>query len=64
MKIHEMFGHQAERLQELMEFHELTAKLLQDLKDGKVALSQLTVKPNGWDVTPAPVLEVVEGTAS
>ena len=50
MKIYEMFGRQAEGMQELREFHTLTMQLLRDLKTGTVDISQVILTENGWQI--------------
>ena len=48
MNIYEMYGRQSEKLQESLEFHRSTMRLLQDLKDGTVSLKQLELDTAGW----------------
>ena len=52
MKIHEMFGRQAEKMQEMQEGLEVTLQFLRDIRDSKIQPSQLVVTDNGWEVSP------------
>lgn len=45
-----MFGRQAEKMQELAEFHATTMRLLRELKDGTVTVAQITLSESGWVV--------------
>ena len=54
MKIHEMFGRQAEKMQEMQEGLEVTLQLLRDIRDNKIQPSQLIVTDNGWEIQEAP----------
>lgn len=53
MGIHEMFGRQAEKLQEAIEFHRATIQLLADLRDGKVQPEQIVIDAGGWTLKEA-----------
>lgn len=53
MNIYEMYGRQAEQLQEAMEYHARTQKLLADIQSGACVPVQLVVTAEGWSVQPA-----------
>jgi len=50
MKIYEMYGRQAEQMQEYVEFHTRTMQLLTDLKTGAASLDKVTIQSTGWTV--------------
>lgn len=43
-----MFGRQAEKLQESVEFYKHTMQLLRDLKEGAVSIAQVEIDASGW----------------
>ena len=48
MNLYEMYGRQAESLQDTVDKFLNTVELLQDLKAGKLTLDQVVVEKNGW----------------
>ena len=52
MNIHEMYGRQAEQLNELLGSWSGLLQLLGDIRDGRVLPAQLVVTDNGVEVRP------------
>lgn len=48
MNIYEMYGRQAEQLNQAEEYFNATQKVLHDLKSGTVLPSQLVIAQGGW----------------
>lgn len=53
MNIYELYGRQAEQLQDAIDKFMKTIELLQNLKAGNLSLDQVIVERNGWNVRPA-----------
>ena len=53
MNIYELFGHQAEQHQDAIDKFLKTLDLLRELKSGAIALNDVSVEGNGWNVKPA-----------
>ena len=49
-KIHELYGQLVEDHAEAVEAYTRTLALLQELKEGKLTLKQITVREDGWDI--------------
>ena len=50
MNIYEMYGRQAEQMQQSRAYFDATQKLLADLQDGSVLPPQLVITQTGWEL--------------
>ena len=61
MNIYEMFGRQAEQMQELCGFFASTMQLLQQIRNGEVIPCQIVLNQTGWEVEDQPKQEESDG---
>lgn len=49
MNIYELYGRQAEHMEQMREYFRYTQQGLRDLQEGRILPSQLVVTDNGWE---------------
>lgn len=54
MNIYELYGRQAEKMAEMVQYHRATQQLLFDLFGGRILPSQLVITQEGWSVGEVP----------